>query len=575
MTAKTFSIQLGKGVQLDARKLVDTRMLVVGNSGSGKSWAIRLIAEQAAPKIQTIILDPEGEFASLREKVDLVLVGSDAELQPQVATAAKLARMLLELGVSAVIDLYELTMKERRVFITLFLESLRRAPKKFWRPLLVILDEAHKYCPERSSGKAESTEAVITLISQGRKRGFCGILATQRISKLHKDAAAECVNNLIGRTMLDVDVKRARDVLGLMKKDEGTLRGLKEGQFFGFGPAFKDTEGVIRFKTAEVTTTHPEAGERHKLTPPQPSAKIKKVLLELAELPKAVKQEADDLASAKKHIRELQRDLLRLQRKSPRDTEVDLAVVDEAVRVAVERERKLTQRQAKRVQDEIKRQVHIIVGMAAKIGIEAGRLELKMKGSESEAPEPARPLPSHHVAHDSRDRRKAVQAHRRAEQDQSNGAIGGGLKRMLIALAQNPDGCDRAQLGILAGMSSRSGTFSTYLSRMRGSGWAVDEGGKMFATDEGIEALGDFEPLPTGDALIDHWQRQLGDGGAGRMFTALFEAGEIGLGRDELAEAAGLSSRSGTFSTYLSRLRTLKLADGKDPIRLAQTLLES
>jgi hypothetical protein len=41
------------------------------------------------------------------------------------------------------------------------------------------------------AGEAESTEAVISLMSQGRKRGYTGIIATQRLSKLHKDAAAE------------------------------------------------------------------------------------------------------------------------------------------------------------------------------------------------------------------------------------------------------------------------------------------------------------------------------------------------------------------------------------------------
>ena len=34
----------------------------------------------------------------------------------------------------------------------------------------MILDEAHLYCPERGSGEAKSTEAVISLMSQGRER---------------------------------------------------------------------------------------------------------------------------------------------------------------------------------------------------------------------------------------------------------------------------------------------------------------------------------------------------------------------------------------------------------------------
>jgi DNA helicase HerA-like ATPase len=65
----------------------------------------------------------------------------------------------------AVVDLYELKLTERRRFVKLFLESLIRLPRNIWRPTLVILDEAHLYCPERGSGKAESTEAAISLMS--------------------------------------------------------------------------------------------------------------------------------------------------------------------------------------------------------------------------------------------------------------------------------------------------------------------------------------------------------------------------------------------------------------------------
>jgi len=170
-------------------------------SGGGKSWLLRLIAERAG--IQTIVLDNEGEFASLREAVDVLLVGASGELPTNPRHAALLARRLLEYKVSAVIDLYELKLAERRRFVKLFLESLIHLPRDLWRPTLVILDEAHIYCPERGSGEAESTEPVISLMSQGRKRGYAGIIATQRLSKLHKDAAAEANNVIIGRTWLD------------------------------------------------------------------------------------------------------------------------------------------------------------------------------------------------------------------------------------------------------------------------------------------------------------------------------------------------------------------------------------
>lgn len=64
--------------------------------------------------IQTIVLDNESEFGSLREAVDVLLVGAGGELPADPRHAALLARRLLEYKVSAVVDLCELKISERR-----------------------------------------------------------------------------------------------------------------------------------------------------------------------------------------------------------------------------------------------------------------------------------------------------------------------------------------------------------------------------------------------------------------------------------------------------------------------------
>jgi hypothetical protein len=102
----------GGKLDLDLPTLVDTGLLIQANSGGGKSWLLRLIAERAG--IQTIVLDNEGELASLREALDVLLVGAAGEVPANPRHAALLARRLLEYKVSAVIDLYELKLAERR-----------------------------------------------------------------------------------------------------------------------------------------------------------------------------------------------------------------------------------------------------------------------------------------------------------------------------------------------------------------------------------------------------------------------------------------------------------------------------
>jgi DNA helicase HerA-like ATPase len=55
-----------KNVTLDLDILLRTRLLIQANSGGGKSWLLRRIAEQLFGKIQVFVIDPEGEFATRR-----------------------------------------------------------------------------------------------------------------------------------------------------------------------------------------------------------------------------------------------------------------------------------------------------------------------------------------------------------------------------------------------------------------------------------------------------------------------------------------------------------------------------
>jgi hypothetical protein len=47
---------------LDLEELLATRLLVQGNSGSGKSHLLRRLLEQSAAWVQQTIIDPEGDF---------------------------------------------------------------------------------------------------------------------------------------------------------------------------------------------------------------------------------------------------------------------------------------------------------------------------------------------------------------------------------------------------------------------------------------------------------------------------------------------------------------------------------
>ena len=70
----------GAPVLIDLEELLATRLLVQGNSGSGKSHLLRRLLEQSAGLVQQIVIDPEGDFTSFGEHVGhLVLDASECQ----------------------------------------------------------------------------------------------------------------------------------------------------------------------------------------------------------------------------------------------------------------------------------------------------------------------------------------------------------------------------------------------------------------------------------------------------------------------------------------------------------------
>ncbi|MGI9377541.1 MAG: helicase HerA domain-containing protein, partial [Tsuneonella suprasediminis] len=64
----------GQAVPVDVAELLATRLLVQGNSGSGKSHLLRRLLEQSAGLVQQVVIDPEGDFTSLADKFDHVVI---------------------------------------------------------------------------------------------------------------------------------------------------------------------------------------------------------------------------------------------------------------------------------------------------------------------------------------------------------------------------------------------------------------------------------------------------------------------------------------------------------------------
>ena len=100
----------GAPVFIDLEELLATRLLVQGNSGSGKSHLLRRLLEQSAGLVQQIVIDPEGDFVSLAEHYGHLVLDA-AECERDLAVLASRVRAH---RVSVVLNLENLEVDERR-----------------------------------------------------------------------------------------------------------------------------------------------------------------------------------------------------------------------------------------------------------------------------------------------------------------------------------------------------------------------------------------------------------------------------------------------------------------------------
>ena len=229
----------GSPATLDLEELLATRLLVQGNSGSGKSHLLRRLLEQSAPWVQQAIIDPEGDFVTLAERFGHLVIDAEVHTEQGLQLAGERARVH---RVSTVLNLEGLDAENQLRRAAAFLGGLFEVDRDHWYPMLVVVDEAQLFAPAIAGEVSDearklSLGAMTDLMCRGRKRGLAGVIATQRLAKLAKNVAAEASNFLMGRTFLDIDMARAADLLGMERRQAEAFRDLERGHFMALGPA--------------------------------------------------------------------------------------------------------------------------------------------------------------------------------------------------------------------------------------------------------------------------------------------------------------------------------------------------
>ncbi len=540
-------------------ELVGSRVVINAASGAGKTYVLRRILEETHGRLQHLVLDVEDELFTLRERFDYLLIGGDGADAPISETnAGELARTLLELGVSAIIQLNDLGLAGQRRVIGAFVAGLMAAPRALWHPVLVTLDEAHRYAPQ--SAPVASTEALVNLATSGRKRGFGAVFATQRLSQLSKDILGQCPNRIIGRVDQALDRRAAADVLGFApsSREAKELMRLRH-DFWIVGPALAPEPVLHRF--APALTTHLQAGNRNVPSPPTP-ARLRTVLSQLAALATSPADEgrATEKRGSTGRVSEAT--------KAPRD---DAAVATARADGSKEGFAAGDAAGFQRGLEEGRRR-GISEAMAAADEALSELLDTSDREEASEVGQgPSVPTPQESV-------RPARAIPAPAEAGEA-AMLGSAQQRVLDALAwlraaRIPEP-GRNQVGWAAGYRADTGHFGNVLSELAGAG-LIDRPrpGVVVLTEAGAERAVAPKGRLTSAVLVDRIKAKL-SGPASKVLDALVAAYPAARTREELGQTTGYRPDAGHFGNVISELAGPEIVTRPRPgeVRLADWVM--
>jgi hypothetical protein len=571
-------------LRVNIEELVEGRLLVEADPGSGKTHMLWSFGEQLAGKVPQLIVDPEGEYAPLRRAGDYVLVGADpteADVLAHPATAAELTRFLVEHNLSAIFDLFEMEDEQQVLFVAEVAGTLRRLPKEHWRtPRALIVDEAQAFAPEKENPPSKA--ALASLSQRGRKRGVLTVFATPSLADFSKSVARGINNKLVARTTLDTHVRRVAEDLGLDRAGRLRLMNLPDKRFLVRGQAF----GVRGLGIADVAPvrTRPPRKEARFAPPPPASESMREILEALRDLrpPEPEVEDTDDPAELRQRVRALRSELDAARDGAHRPAAPDPDALEREVSRRLKERLDAEKEEALRtLREEIsalrRRLDEARSGAADLLDLLAGESpgpddEDRQKGEAHSPPEPepaAREEPQAARPSGSPGPRPvpeldALSEPRRRILEELAFFEGHGLGRV-----------HRANLAVLADQSPRSSSYAAHLSAMHAEGlvsypepgWISLAGGGREALDGAAEAPRRGRATPR-EELRDAWLRYLPEAQR-KILKALLDRHPEDLARDQLARLSDQSPRSSSYADHLASMKSLGLAAYPKPGRVA------
>ncbi|MDE1871314.1 MAG: DUF87 domain-containing protein [Candidatus Micrarchaeota archaeon] len=237
------------------------RGCVIGQSGSGKSFLVGVIAEELCRlNMPFCVIDTEGEYRSLKSLTNVIVVGADGDVNSDV-DFPRLFSASIENDIPVVIDVSEVVDSRELVFKAL--ESLYLLENRLRKPYLVMVEEGDKFAPQVIGKRINVIEEISV---RGRKRGIGLLIATQRPANISKNVLSQCSYGFIGKLTIENDL----NAIKILFEDRSRLVAITRlgvGEFVTFGigasKGFKVKGRVARHigMTPEVGSYKPQSNK--------------------------------------------------------------------------------------------------------------------------------------------------------------------------------------------------------------------------------------------------------------------------------------------------------------------------
>ncbi len=238
-------INLGEGVDLDAQLVMTGRGCVIGQSGSGKSFMMGIIAEELCKLgLPFIVIDTEGEYHNLKNSFKAIWVSNSREADVSLEiNYGKLIEESITGNVPIIFDVSDTT--DQLAYASNVLSAMYEIEDRLRVPYLVMAEEADKLAPQVIHSRKNIVEEISV---RGRKRGIGLLIATQRPANISKNVLSQCSYGFIGKLTIENDIA-AIDILLSNRQMRDSVVRLAQGEFIPFGI---NVEHVIKVKGRSV-----------------------------------------------------------------------------------------------------------------------------------------------------------------------------------------------------------------------------------------------------------------------------------------------------------------------------------